>query len=362
MKKFKILHVVMAKVWGGGEQYVYDVSKEMQRQGHSVFVLVDESNFLLQQRYSEVATVLTANLYYAAGLFSVNRIKNEIFRNAIDIINCHSGHGVIFCLALKFLTGRKMILFKHNALPAKHDLYHQWLRKNTDAVIWVSKLVWKLQTEGLSEIEKKKFHLIYNGVDLNNFNKYPMDCKDSEGFVIGYAGRLVADKGIDILLKAFALLYKKHKNIRLKIAGADENGYWKQLNSLSVELGIHEAVWYCGIEIDMEKFYKSLDLFVLPSVVKEAFGLVLCEAMSCGVPVITTSSGAQEEIIEDGIDGFIIKAGDIEGLAQKVYLLYTEEYLRSTFKDNGKVKVSRDFNLKCCVKKILNCYYNFYII
>ena len=44
MKKFKILHVVMAKVWGGGEQYVYDVSKEMQRQGHSVFVLVDESN------------------------------------------------------------------------------------------------------------------------------------------------------------------------------------------------------------------------------------------------------------------------------------------------------------------------------
>lgn len=147
------------------------------------------------------------------------------------------------------------------------------------------------------------------------------------------------------MLKAFALLYKKHKNIRLKIAGADENGYWKQLNSLSVELGIHEAVWYCGIEIDMEKFYKSLDLFVLPSVVKEAFGLVLCEAMSCGVPVITTSSGAQEEIIEDGIDGFIIKAGDIEGLAQKVYLLYTEEYLRSTFKDNGKFKVSRDFNL-----------------
>ena len=118
MKKFKILHVVMAKVWGGGEQYVYDVSKEMQRQGHSVFVLVDKSNCLLQQRYAEVATVVTANLYCAAGLFSVNRIKNEILNNNIDIINCHSGHGVIFCLVLKFLTGRKMILFKHNALPA----------------------------------------------------------------------------------------------------------------------------------------------------------------------------------------------------------------------------------------------------
>lgn len=107
MKKFKILHVVMARVWGGGEQYVYDVCKEMQRQGHSVFVLVDKSNCLLQQRYAEVATVITANLYCAAGLFSVNRIKNEIFNNNIDIINCHSGHGVIFCLVLKFLTGLK---------------------------------------------------------------------------------------------------------------------------------------------------------------------------------------------------------------------------------------------------------------
>ena len=104
MKKFKILHVVMAKVWGGGEQYVYDVSKEMQRQGHSVFVLVDKSNCLLQQRYAEVATVVTANLYCAAGLFSVNRIKNEILNNNIDIINCHSGHGVIFCLVLASIS------------------------------------------------------------------------------------------------------------------------------------------------------------------------------------------------------------------------------------------------------------------
>ena len=52
MKKLKILHVVMANVWGGGEQNVYDVYKEMHRQGHIVFVFVDKSNFFFQQRYA----------------------------------------------------------------------------------------------------------------------------------------------------------------------------------------------------------------------------------------------------------------------------------------------------------------------
>ena len=95
MKNSKILHVVMAQSLGG-RQYVYDVSKEMQRQGHSVFVLVDKSNCLLQQRYAEVATVVTANLYCAAGCLALIESKNEILNNNIDIINCHSGHGVIF--------------------------------------------------------------------------------------------------------------------------------------------------------------------------------------------------------------------------------------------------------------------------
>lgn len=353
MKKFKILHVVMAKVWGGGEQYVYDVSKEMQRQGHSVVVLVDKSNCLLQQRYAEVATVVTANLYCAAGLFSVNRIKNEILNNNIDIINCHSGHGVIFCLVLKFLTGRKMILFKHNALPAKHDLYHQWLRKNTDAVICVSKLVWKLQTEGLNENEKKKFYLVYNGIDLEKFNKYSNLHKAGAEFVIGYAGRLAPNKGIDILINSFALLHAKYKNTRLKIVGADENGYLNQLCDLVNKLGLNKVVCYGGVEKDMEKFYKSLDVFVLPSVVREAFGLVLCEAMYCGVPVVTTNSGAQEEIIENGQDGIIVSAGDVEKLFEKLKILYMNLELRKAVAFNGKKKVLKNFDIKYCTGKLL---------
>ena len=213
MRKFKIMHIVMAKVWGGGEQYVYDVCKEMKRQGHIVFIVIDKTNYLLQQRYEEVATVIKVNLYFAAGIVSVNYLKNKICEENIDFINCHSGHAVLLCVMLKFLTGKKLVFFKHNAIGSKKDLYHVWLRKNIDIIICVSKLVLDLQTKELTNDEKKKFYLIYNGIDLNKFDENFGFRKDNNKFVIGYAGRLNANKGIDILLDSSALLYKKYKNI-----------------------------------------------------------------------------------------------------------------------------------------------------
>lgn len=353
MKKFRILHVVMAKVWGGGEQYVYDVCQEMRRQGHVTFVLVDESNFLLKQRYTEVATVITANLYCAAGLLSVSSIKNKIVYNNIDVINCHSGHGAFLCLILKFLTDRKVVLFKHNALPAKHDLYHRWLLKNTDAVICVSKLVWDLQTEGLSEKEKNKFHLVYNGIDLEKFNKYPGLHKAGDEFVIGYAGRLAPNKGIDILINSFALLHNEYRNTRLRIVGADENAYLNQICDLVNKLGLNKAVYYGGVEKDMERFYKSLDIFVLPSIVREAFGLVLCEAMYCGVPVITTNSGAQDEIIDSGEDGIIVPVGSIDELYIMMKAIYLDEGMRMDLHVKSINKIKANFDIVNCTNELM---------
>ena len=111
--------------------------------------------------------------------------------------------------------------------------------------------------------------------------------------------------------------------------------------------------WGDPVEKDMEKFYKSLDVFVLPSVVREAFGLVLCEAMYCGVPVVTTNSGAQEEIIENGQDGIIVSAGDVEKLFEKLKILYMNLELRKAVAFNGKKKVLKNFDIKYCTGKLL---------
>ena len=172
MKDICVLNIVIAKVWGGGEQYVYDTAKAMKKLGVKVYIAVDKTNAAMQQRFAEAAEVVTFNLYTAAGLFAVSGMADFIKKQHVDIINCHSGHAMQMCLLLKFLTGAKIVMFKHNALPAKHDFYHNWQRKNTDAFICVSRLVYDLQVQGLTEAEKQKYYLVYNGIDTEKFNKY----------------------------------------------------------------------------------------------------------------------------------------------------------------------------------------------
>ena len=69
---------------------------------------------------------------------------------------------------------------------------------------------------------------------------------------------------------------------------------------------MHSYAEFIGFTPDIEGLYRSIDCLLLPTVTREAFGLVICEAMYCGVPVITSGSGAQREIIDDGESGFIV--------------------------------------------------------
>lgn len=353
MKDICVLNIVIAKVWGGGEQYVYDTAKAMKKLGVKVYIAVDKTNTVMQQRFAEAAEVVTFNLYSVAGIFAVNGMAGFIKKQHVDIINCHSGHAMQLCLLLKFLTGAKIVMFKHNALPAKHDFYHNWQRKNTDAFICVSRLVYDLQLQGLTEAEKQKYHLVYNGIDTEKFDKYKNIQKDPDKFIIGYAGRIASDKGIEILLEAFAKLSKKYENIYLQLAGTDEKGYLQKVQQFIVERNLQKRIVYLGNQKDMERYYKKLNLFVLPSVVKEAFGLVLCEAMYCGVPVITTNSGAQDEIITNGSDGTIVQAGDVKALVRSIEDTYNNygNYLKMAV--NAKEKVKNKFSVIKCAEELM---------
>lgn len=355
MSDICVLNIIVAKVWGGGEQYVYDTAKAMAKQGTKVFIALDKNNDVMKKRFSEVAEVVSFNLNVAFGVFALKSLIKFIKNRHINIINCHSGHAMQFCMLLKLFTGAKLVMFKHNALLAKHDFYHIWQRKYTDAFVCVSKLVYDLQTKGLSDKENRKFYLIYNGIDTEKFDKYNKIEKDTNKFIIGYAGRITYNKGIDMLMKAFLHLSYRYDNIYLHIAGGDE-GYLKEVQKFIIKNKLEKKVKYFGNIKDMEYFYKNLDLFILPSVVKEAFGLVLCEAMYCGVPVITTDSGAQKEIIDNNINGIIIQKKNLEILISKISDLYNNRNLCVRFGVLGNKKVKEKFTINICVKSILNLY------
>lgn len=145
-------------------------------------------------------------------------------------------------------------------------------------------------------------------VDTNRFTP-PSVAPTAE--VIGFAGR-IADprKNITLLLEAVARARETHPGLRLRLTGTPTDS----LRALVMRFGLKEAVEFAGMlpEAALPDFYRSLDLFVIPSH-QEGFGIVGIEAMACGVPVISTRCGGPEDFVAHERTGFLtgFDAGEI---------------------------------------------------
>jgi glycosyltransferase involved in cell wall biosynthesis len=137
-------------------------------------------------------------------------------------------------------------------------------------------------------------------------------------FRFGYIGRIDPSKGLHILLKAMESLSNR-KLCELHIFGSARNPWDEEYRKKTlanyhrkVKVFDHGFIPYEQIK----QAYQNIDVLVVPSILPEAFGLVVAEAFSAGRPVIVTNSGALPEIVRDGIDGFVVERNDSKGLAE----------------------------------------------
>jgi glycosyltransferase involved in cell wall biosynthesis len=156
-------------------------------------------------------------------------------------------------------------------------------------------------------------------------------------------GRLVADKGLNYLLEAFAHL--KETQAVLVFAGTGEAE--PQLREMAMQLGVSEKVRFAGYVPNQEasRYYSISDVFVLPSITtplfKEPWGLVVNEAFNQGVPVIATNAvgAAAGGLVRDGENGFIVPERDSKALAKRMQQLLLDETLRQRFSLNAKASM-----------------------
>ena len=178
-------------------------------------------------------------------------------------------------------------------------------------------------------LPENKIHVIYNGVDLLRFT--PLNRKKWRGAtrkelsipenakVILFVGSGFERKGIGTVLRAMSVLKQTGdltgQNMRLLVVG---KGNTKKFTSLAIEKGVIENVVFLGPQSNVEKFYAAADLFVLPTLY-DPFSNATIEAMASGLPVITTANNGASEIVEEGVEGFLLKdALDYNDLAEKI--------------------------------------------
>ncbi|MCL4325125.1 MAG: glycosyltransferase family 4 protein [Candidatus Thermoplasmatota archaeon] len=143
-----------------------------------------------------------------------------------------------------------------------------------------------------------------------------------------FVGRLASNKGLDVLLTAFAAIRPKFPEVRLVLVGEDA-GAGAETISLAKSLGLGESVLMTGFLKDdrlLASAYREAEMLVLPSEY-EAFGLVLLEAMAQGRPVIATRVGGMPEVVAEGRNGILVPSRDPTALQAAMERLLSDREL-----------------------------------
>lgn len=186
-------------------------------------------------------------------------------------------------------------------------------------------------------------------VNLERFNY--REPRQSSLFTVGYVGRLVEEKGVDLLLWAIS---EMEPSVRLRIAGDGPARH--RLKRMADELGVtHQVAFLPPIaHEELANFYHDLDALVLPSRAtedwQEQFGRVLIEAMACGVPVIGSDCGAIPGVIGD--EGLIFAQNNHLALTERIEMLAADFKLRQRFSLHGRVRVEQNYSAERVAKKL----------
>ncbi len=198
--------------------------------------------------------------------------------------------------------------------------------------------------------------LIENGIDTEQFRRREAaaEAKARLGVpagraVLGAVGRLSAEKGFDLLIRATGRLLRAGRDVELWVAG--EGDERPKLEALIQELGLGERVKLLGYRNDTREVYHALDLFVLSSL-REGLPNVLLEAMALEVPVVATRIAGVPRLIQDGVNGRLVEPGDEEGLARAVGEVLDDRGQQDRYREAGRATIVGRYSFAARMEKI----------
>jgi len=359
---------------GGVEELVRQVGHELQRQGIGVIVLTNRwprslpkyevyeglPIYRLAMRTPEGSVKAHVN-YFLTHRFIRNQVTNILRRHKIDLIHVHcvSSNGYYALLARKDL-GLPLVVTTHGERTMDATQIYQrsaFLNRVLRDLLGEADHITAVSRHTLEDMETywgkpfgQRASVIYNGIDLGDFES---GAPYSAGapYIMGI-GRLVPQKGFDVLLRAFA---------RAKIAGwklliAGEGPERAPLEKLIHDLGLEETAKLVG-RADRAMagaLFRGCEFFVLPSRM-EPLGIVNLEAMAAGKPVIASRVGGVPEIVSEGETGLLVPSENIEALAGAMGRLAADPGLRKRLGAAGRSAV-RAFTLAATASQYADIY------
>lgn len=376
-KRLKIMYLITKGNFGGATRYVYELATALPESDYDVSVVFGEGEALAKKlQLTKIRTLQINTLGRDLNIFQDLKVfwrLWQLFRQEKpDIIHLNSSKiGGLGALAGR-LAGVKKIIFTGHGWAFNED--RPWLAKKLIAVgHWLTILlahqtiaVSKKVLEQISTWPgvKGKITLIYNGIDKINFLS-ERDARllllpdKTDKFWLGTIAELHRNKGLDILIDAFARLVKNLISSQLGwslylviIGEGEEHG---RLEKLISSKRLEGRIILLGQVEDARKYLKAFDIFILPSRT-EAFPYALLEAGYAGLPIIASEVGGIPEIITDAESGLLVPAGNVAELEKSLKYMITKAHYRALVGPNIEKKIKADFSFKQMLKETIELY------
>lgn len=291
---------------------------------------------------------------------NAGRVKRMIRKINPDVVHGHYATSYGFLSAYSgfhplIITGWGADIFDSPNNRVMKKILQNSMKK-ADALTVLSKIT-QLEMKKLTD---KPVQLIPFGVDLGKFKPRTENSTD-EVIRIGTIRTLSEKYGLEYLIRAFAMLAPKYKNIHLDIVGDGPQRAF--LEELANDLDVAGKVTFYGYvnqNSDFEKYIgllSNFDIFTILSVIdSETFGVAAVEASACKIPVVASRVGGLPEVIDDEQTGIIVPPRDAEKTAAALERLINDAALRQKMGENGRKKVETHYDWKNNVQQMIDLY------
>jgi L-malate glycosyltransferase len=295
---------------------------------------------------------LRFQLPFLTGLFIVNAIR---LARGCDVLYAHwSLAGLAAVLAGKLTRRPAVVMIHHGQERYGDNLLEKVVIHNADQVVCNSGYT-------MSRINRfynpRKCVIIPPGVDVDRFRPRPVDGSDDFFIRLGIPadmpavlamGRHIEWKGYVHLVEAAARLKDRFEFVLILGGQGPET---ENLRKRAADLGIRDRVIFAGQipNHDMPRLYNRAAVFVQPSVVDkkgntEGLGVVLMEAMACGIPCVASDVGGIPDLVKDGYNGFLTSAGDAAALEEKILKLLRDPAMSQKMGENGRCSIEENYS------------------
>jgi glycosyltransferase involved in cell wall biosynthesis len=377
---------------GGTGAYVYYLSNELMKNGYKIYVVTGSDQTLdikvneqLKVFFLKIPKmpVIKSFMLAASSYRKLNSVRGSV---NVDITHANLPLTPNFAVPPNF--GKTLVCTVHSTWKGEAQairgepysrlnanekfmvsfnwflrIFEEKMLERANKIIAVSHFT-KRELLEYYKVPEKKIRVIHNGVNVNKFKpaKDKRKIKEALGFnpddlAIVSVGRLYARKGLFTLIESMPAVVKRFKNAKFIISGKGQSGEMRKLINYADRIGVKDSIIFTGYYPDkkLPKLYQAADVFAF-STFYEHHPFAVLEALSTGLPVVTTRVGGIPETIESGKNGFLVEPFNPKQFAERILYLLEHPAEASEMGSLARKTILERFDWRIVVKDVLKVY------